>query len=147
MKRLRTLTVLSSWALTYYVYDNLGNLRCVLQPELSKIVHQNDSYVPTASDLNAFAFQYRYDYRNRMSEKKFLDRTGSTWSITIGMNLSLLRTETNAPAQHSTGPLQNIMVSVARILTGIKRHYHCAEPNSHATSRKYFLCQALDKSI
>ncbi len=77
------LNSLSSWALTYYVYDNLGNLRCILQPELSKIVHQNDSYVPTASDLNAFAFQYRYDYRNRMSEKK---APGQDWIYMVYNN-------------------------------------------------------------
>lgn len=59
------------WALTYYVYDDLGNLRYVFPPELSKILHTNaDTYPITTTDLDPWAFQYRYDERKRMSEKK-----------------------------------------------------------------------------
>ena len=59
----------TAWALTYYVYDDFGNLRFVLPPELSQKIHRNDSYVPTTSDLNNLAFQYKYDGRRRMIEK------------------------------------------------------------------------------
>ncbi len=60
----------TDWALTYYIYDDLGNLRIVLQPELSKRLHSGvDTYVVTQTDLNNLAFQYRYDARKRMSEK------------------------------------------------------------------------------
>lgn len=60
------------WALTYYVYDDLGNLRYVFPPELSKLLHTNaDAYViSTTNDLDPWAFQYRYDERKRMIEKK-----------------------------------------------------------------------------
>lgn len=59
------------WALTYYVYDDLGNLRYVFPPELSKILHTNaDTYPITTTDLDPWAFQYRYDDRKRMIEKK-----------------------------------------------------------------------------
>jgi len=61
----------TQWALTYYVYDDLGNLRLVLPPELSKLIHTNaDTYVVTATDLNNWAFQYKYDGRKRMIEKQ-----------------------------------------------------------------------------
>lgn len=59
----------SDWALTYYIYDDLGNLRIVLQPELSKKVHASaDTYVVATADM-VFAFTYKYDNRNRMIEK------------------------------------------------------------------------------
>ncbi len=62
---------LTDWALTYYIYDDLGNLRFVFQPELSRTLHQNaDTYVVTTGDLTNFAFQYKYDLRNRMTEKR-----------------------------------------------------------------------------
>jgi RHS repeat-associated protein len=61
---------LNGWALTYYVYDDFGNLRFVLPPELSKLVHQNDTYNPTTTQLGLWAFVYRYDGRQRMIVKK-----------------------------------------------------------------------------
>ncbi|WP_276374884.1 Ig-like domain-containing protein [Chryseolinea sp. H1M3-3] len=64
------LNLTSDWALTYYVYDDKGNLRFVFPPELSKKIHQNDTYDPTAADLENWAFQYKYDGRSRMIEKQ-----------------------------------------------------------------------------
>lgn len=59
------------WAYTYYIYDDAGNLRYVLQPELSKKIHgQADTYVVTTTDLDNYAFQYKYDKRKRMAEKR-----------------------------------------------------------------------------
>jgi RHS repeat-associated protein len=60
----------SEWAYTYYVYDDYGNLRYVLPPEFSKIVHANSGYVPLTTDLNNWAFQYTYDGRKRMITKQ-----------------------------------------------------------------------------
>lgn len=68
---------LNDWALTYYIYDDNGNLRYVFQPELSKLLHQNaDSYVVTNTDLTNWAFQYKYDGRKRMTEKRV---PGADW--------------------------------------------------------------------
>lgn len=64
------LTNRDQWALTYYLYDGLGNLRFVLPPELGKLIHQSDTYVPSGTDLDNWAFQYKYDSRQRMTEKK-----------------------------------------------------------------------------
>jgi len=68
------------WTLTYYLYDDFGGLRFVFQPELSKLVHQDDVYVPTATDISNFAFQYTYDGRHRMITKKV---PGADWVYII----------------------------------------------------------------
>jgi len=59
----------AGWALTYYIYDDLGNLRYVLPPKLTEQVYftSND---PDQTKLDSLAFQYKYDGRKRMSEKK-----------------------------------------------------------------------------
>ena len=58
------------WTSTYYIYDDLGNLRYVLQPELSKTLLGSATANPTQQQLNNLAFQYKYDGRRRMTEKK-----------------------------------------------------------------------------
>lgn len=64
------LTNTSNWALTYYIYDDLNNLAFVSPPELSKLIHQNDTYNPAQADLNTWAYQYKYDGRNRPAQKQ-----------------------------------------------------------------------------
>ncbi|MFY0255832.1 DUF6443 domain-containing protein [Chitinophaga sp. 30R24] len=56
------------WLCTYYVYDDLGNLRFVLPPKAVEAI-VGDWNIPTniASEL---CFIYRYDDRNRMIVKK-----------------------------------------------------------------------------
>jgi len=54
---------------TYYIYDDIGNLRFVLPPEASSRVAAL-SYTPDQAFLNTWAFQYQYDGRNRMVEKR-----------------------------------------------------------------------------
>lgn len=55
-----------NWADTYYIYDDFGNLRLVLPPEASK----QTSNSPDAVFLKNWAFQYKYDGRQRMIEKQ-----------------------------------------------------------------------------
>lgn len=64
------------WAQTYYVYDDFGLLHYVFQPELSKTLHASGTTNPNVTQLNNFAFQYKYDYRKRMVEKRV---PGSGW--------------------------------------------------------------------
>ena len=64
-----TLNDPTQWTQTYYVYDYIGNLRFVFQPELSKSLAQGGGN-PAASALSTGAFVYRYDGRNRMIVKK-----------------------------------------------------------------------------
>lgn len=49
---------------TYYVYDSYGNLTYVIPP----IVNTSNIITPTI--LDTYCYQYKYDYRNRLFEKK-----------------------------------------------------------------------------
>src|SRR5699024_1916350 len=57
---------------TYYVYDVFGNLTFVLPPKLSKQIPTNG--IPSPVQMDALAYQYKYDHRNRMIEKKIPGR-------------------------------------------------------------------------
>ncbi len=56
------------WLCTYYVYDDLGNLRFVIAPRAVELISANWSI---SADMAAeLCFAYRYDGRNRMIVKK-----------------------------------------------------------------------------
>ncbi|GAA4304542.1 hypothetical protein GCM10023163_28790 [Aestuariibaculum suncheonense] len=59
---------------TYYVYDKYGNLTYVLPP---KVVH--DSSI-SSTELNELCYQYVYDDRNRLVEKKI---PGKGWEYIV----------------------------------------------------------------
>jgi RHS repeat-associated protein len=54
------------WICTYYLYDDWGRLRCVLQPEGVK----SGANLSDATVLDEQCFRYEYDDRGRMIEKK-----------------------------------------------------------------------------
>ena len=56
------------YLLTYYVYDNLGNLRYVLPPKAVEIMSQNSWQLTTAA--NVLVFRYHYDERRRLIIKQ-----------------------------------------------------------------------------
>ncbi len=65
----------TNWASTYYIYDDFGNLVCVIPPEPSKRL--TTQYFPAGSTettknnfLKRWAFRYRYDGRQRMIMKQ-----------------------------------------------------------------------------
>lgn len=60
------------WLCTYYIYDEVNNLRCVIQPEGVKLLAAN-SWVIDYSPANLAdeqCFRYEYDKRGRMIRKK-----------------------------------------------------------------------------
>ncbi len=59
---------------TYYVYDDFGNLTFVIPP---KVTTDDDV---SAIELNELCYQYRYDHRNRLIEKKI---PGKDWEYII----------------------------------------------------------------
>jgi len=67
---------------TYYVYDDYGNLTYVIPPEASK-----NSSIST-SVLNNLCYQYKYDFKNRMIEKKLPGKGGANndWEYIVYNN-------------------------------------------------------------
>lgn len=57
---------------TYYVYDQFGNLSFVMPPLSNKSL--------SISDLDNLCYQYKYDYRNRLVEKKL---PGKQWEFIV----------------------------------------------------------------
>jgi RHS repeat-associated protein len=62
----------SNWLCTYYIYDDLNNLRCVIQPLGVELLISRGWDNPQLDDdiLNEQCFRYEYDERNRMIMKK-----------------------------------------------------------------------------
>jgi RHS repeat-associated protein len=61
---------------TYYVYDDYGNLTYVIPPKADVAI--------TTAVLNELCYQYKYDYRNRLAEKKI---PGKQWEFIVYDNL------------------------------------------------------------
>ncbi|WP_165944081.1 RHS repeat domain-containing protein, partial [Aquimarina spinulae] len=59
---------------TYYVYDRFGNLTYVIPPKVTT----NDSV--SESELSELCYQYKYDNRNRLIEKKI---PGKDWEYIV----------------------------------------------------------------
>ncbi len=64
----------AGWLCTYYIYDNLNNLRCVIQPRGVELLNVDTWTVATnltdATILAEQCFRYEYDGRNRMIMKQ-----------------------------------------------------------------------------
>ncbi|MBX3254769.1 MAG: hypothetical protein KF862_11565 [Chitinophagaceae bacterium] len=58
-----------NWLCTYYLYDDFGNLRCVVQPQGVEIIKSN-WVLTNATVLTEQCFRYEYDQRQRMIVKK-----------------------------------------------------------------------------
>jgi RHS repeat-associated protein len=56
------------WLCTYYVYDDLNNLRCIISPKAVALL--NNNWVLSATQTNELCFQYSYDERGRMIVKR-----------------------------------------------------------------------------
>ncbi|MCG2618064.1 DUF6443 domain-containing protein, partial [Terrimonas sp. NA20] len=69
----------SGWICTYYLYDDLGNLRCVIQPKGVAVIASN--WLLTSTEILAEqCFRYEYDERNRMIVKK-VPGAGETYMV------------------------------------------------------------------
>ncbi|CAM1367598.1 RHS repeat-associated core domain protein-containing protein (modular protein) [Tenacibaculum litoreum] len=62
---------------TYYVYDDFGNLTYVLPPMINA---STNTLAVINSKLNDLGYQYKYDHRNRLVEKKI---PGKGWEYII----------------------------------------------------------------
>ncbi|WP_299118193.1 hypothetical protein, partial [uncultured Winogradskyella sp.] len=62
---------------TYYVYDDYGNLTYVLPPLMDA---DTETLVNVQASLDELGYQYVYDYRNRLVEKKI---PGKGWEYIV----------------------------------------------------------------
>uniref|UniRef100_UPI003305A9AA DUF6443 domain-containing protein n=1 Tax=uncultured Croceitalea sp. TaxID=1798908 RepID=UPI003305A9AA len=78
---------------TYYVYDDFGNLTYVLPPK----VDTSDGI--SAVELDELCYQYKYDYRNRLVEKKI---PGKGWEYLVYNKLDqpIMTQDPNLDAQN-----------------------------------------------
>ncbi len=72
----------TGWLCTYYLYDDIGNLRCVIQPEGVKALAAG-GWSLSSTLLNEQCFRYEYDGRNRMIMKK-VPGTGEVYMVYDG---------------------------------------------------------------
>ncbi|WP_299119955.1 DUF6443 domain-containing protein [uncultured Tenacibaculum sp.] len=68
---------------TYYVYDDYGNLTYVLPP---KMEGTTASLATIISKLNDLGYQYKYDHRNRLVEKRI---PGKGWEYIVYNKLDM----------------------------------------------------------
>ncbi len=66
---------------TYYVYDNYGNLTYVLPPKMEA---STATMATINGQLNELGYQYKYDNRNRLVEKRI---PGKDWEYIVYDNL------------------------------------------------------------
>jgi len=71
------------WLCTYYIYDDIGNLRCVIQPNGTTWLMQNgwnfdNTTWATSTIAQQQCFSYEYDGRNRMTIKR-VPGAGEVW--------------------------------------------------------------------
>lgn len=59
----------TGWLCTYYIYDDLNQLRCVIQPHGVELISSN-WILTDATILAEQCFRYEYDERQRMIMKK-----------------------------------------------------------------------------
>ncbi|MEO6230421.1 MAG: DUF6443 domain-containing protein [Ferruginibacter sp.] len=59
----------TGWLCTYYLYDDLNNLRCVIQPKGVELISSN-WILSNTTILAEQCFRYEYDAKNRMIMKK-----------------------------------------------------------------------------
>ena len=62
----------NGWLCTYYIYDDLNNLRCVIQPRGVEVLSQNGWVIDYSTTGLAAeqCFRYEYDQRQRIIRKK-----------------------------------------------------------------------------
>ena len=60
----------TGWLCTYYLYDDLGNLRCMIQPKGVELLANNGWNLTDPTILTEQCFRYEYDQRKRMVIKQ-----------------------------------------------------------------------------
>jgi RHS repeat-associated protein len=89
------------WLNTYYIYDTLNRLRCVVQPKGVELLRAN-SWGMTALNgaiLNEQSFRYEYDQRSRMIMKK-VPGAGAVWMVYDARDRLVLTQDSTMRSNH-----------------------------------------------
>jgi RHS repeat-associated protein len=84
----------TNWLCTYYIYDAMNRLRCVVQPEGVKTLTTNSWQLTSSTLLNEQCFRYEYDERDRMIIKK-VPGAGEVWMVYDGRDRMVLSQDAN----------------------------------------------------
>jgi RHS repeat-associated protein len=84
----------TGWLCTYYIYDDLGNLRAVIQPEGVKTIQPSWSLTAITNLLDEQCFRYEYDQRNRMIKKK-VPGAGEVWMVYDNLDRLVMTQDAN----------------------------------------------------
>ncbi len=69
------------WLCTYYIYDQLNQLRFVLSPKATRVILANGWNISVdTTTINELCFRYEYDGRKRMTAKKV---PGAGWTYMV----------------------------------------------------------------
>lgn len=81
------------WLCTYYIYDELGNQHCVIQPKATELLMAN-GWQLTEDILDELSFRYAYDGRNRLIAKK-MPGAGTVYMAYDGRDRLVLTQDAN----------------------------------------------------
>ncbi|TCC96775.1 RHS repeat-associated core domain-containing protein [Pedobacter frigidisoli] len=105
---------------TYYLYDDLGNLRYVLPPALNENGVDISSFADNDANFNNYVYAYRYDGRNRVVEKMI---PGKGWEYLIYNKLDQLVMSQDAVQHDNHQWLWTKYDALGRIvMTGLERN-------------------------
>ena len=86
------------WLCTYYIYDLLYNLRCVIQPDGVQVLDQTSwSFAATPALLSQQCFRYEYDQRNRPVMKQ-LPGAGAVYMVYDAVDRLVMTQDANLRA-------------------------------------------------
>lgn len=89
----------SGWLCTYYIYDDLDNLRCVIQPLGVELISPTWD-LSNVTVLAEQCFRYEYDHRRRMVMKK-VPGAGELWMVYDRWDRLVLTQDANQRPQHN----------------------------------------------
>lgn len=85
-------TAHSGWLCTYYIYDDLNNLRIVIQPRGVEAIWS--SWIFTTSIMDELCFRYEYNARQQMIIKR-MPGAGETWMVYDSRNRLIMAADAN----------------------------------------------------
>ncbi len=130
----------SGWLCTYYIYDDMGHLRCVVQPEGVKAI--SSSWILTPLLLDEQCFRYEYDQRGRTIKKK-VPGAGEIWMIYDSRDRLVMTQDANMRASAKKQWLYitydgfNRPVSTGLITDQVNYNNHSFHLNAASTSLTY----------